>query len=68
MTVVAVETRTRPLTSADRCDRCSGSAKLVARNKNEQELFFCDHHSGVHKDNLIEKGFYFDTETLEDRL
>lgn len=65
---VAVESRTRPLTKQDRCDRCAGAAALVARNMNEKELFFCDHHSGTFKDSLIEKGFYFDTETLEHRI
>lgn len=68
MTAAAVESRTRPLTNMDRCDRCTGMAKLVARNHNEKELFFCDHHSGTLKDSLLENGFYFDTETLDPRV
>lgn len=68
MTAVAIESRTRPLTSQDRCDRCAGAAMLVARNQGEKELFFCDHHSGTFKDSLLERGFYFDTETLDARI
>jgi hypothetical protein len=68
MTAMAVEVRTRPLTKQDRCDRCTGAAARVARNTMEKELFFCEHHSETFKDSLLEKGFYFDIETLEQRL
>ena len=65
MSPVEVESRTRPLHSLDRCDRCQAAALLVARNKTEKELFFCEHHGREFKDALISKGFYIDVETLE---
>ena len=60
-----VESRTRPLVVADRCDRCGSQALMVARNKTEKELFFCEHHGRLYKDSLLDGGFYFDVETLE---
>lgn len=65
MSPVEVESRTRPLLSVDRCDRCRAAAAVVARNKIEKELFFCEHHGREFKDALIDKGFYIDVETLE---
>lgn len=64
MSAVEVESRTRPLHAMDRCDRCRASATVVARNKTEQELFFCEHHGRLYKESLLNKGFYIDVETL----
>lgn len=65
---VAVETLTRPLIPADRCDRCGAEAKMVARSEDQiRELLFCDHHVNTFREGLLSKGFYLDTETLEER-
>jgi hypothetical protein len=65
MSAVEVESRTRPLHAADRCDRCQAAALTVARNHKERELFFCEHHARLYKESLISKGFYLDVETLD---
>jgi hypothetical protein len=67
MIVEAVESFTRPLITADRCDKCGAEAKSVARNQLLAELFFCEHHATEYRDTLMESGFYLDTETLEAR-
>jgi hypothetical protein len=48
-------TTTRPLTRADRCDRCSAAAQIRATLP-FGELLFCGHHVRAHLDGLLEAG------------
>lgn len=48
------ETLTRPLTAADRCDRCGAGAKVRAVLPSGSELLFCGHHARAHADKLRE--------------
>ena len=68
MTTTVVENETRPLLKTDLCDKCGVVAMKVARNEARAELFFCDHHAYQYREALVEKGFYIDVETLEERI
>ncbi len=43
---------TRPLTAADRCDRCGAQAYLRVVLTSGGELLFCAHHGREHSDAL----------------
>lgn len=48
---------TRPLSAADRCDRCGAQAYvrvLLADEHGGGELFFCGHHARAHQSRLRE--------------
>ncbi|WP_300007327.1 hypothetical protein [Pseudonocardia sp.] len=45
----------RPLTRADRCDRCSAAARIRATVA-AGELLFCGHHVRAHLDRLLAAG------------
>jgi len=38
----------KPLTAADRCDRCGAQAYILARLTSGGELLFCAHHGREH--------------------
>jgi hypothetical protein len=67
MSSMVVENKTRPLVKTDLCDRCRGSAAMVARKLDDPlvELHFCNHHADKHRDALLSSGFYMDVETIE---
>ncbi|WP_106249351.1 DUF7455 domain-containing protein [Allonocardiopsis opalescens] len=43
---------TKPLTAADRCDRCGAQAYVRVRLSAGGELLFCGHHMRQHGDSL----------------
>jgi hypothetical protein len=45
---------TKPLTAADRCDRCGAQAYLRVELAGGGELLFCAHHAREHGDKLRE--------------
>jgi hypothetical protein len=49
----------RRFTAADRCDRCSAHARVLAVLHSGGELYFCDHHARVHRPALRHKASYF---------
>lgn len=44
----------KPLTAADRCDRCGAAAKIRAVLPSGGELLFCRHHFNAHEARLVE--------------
>jgi hypothetical protein len=55
-----------PLTSADRCDRCSAQAYVRFHFPDDQDLQFCRHHSNKYQDALLDLAIDVEDET--DRL
>lgn len=51
MTTADLQTQARELTLQDRCDSCSGAAKVIATFLNG-ELLFCGHHARKMYDTL----------------
>jgi hypothetical protein len=49
----------RPLTRADRCDRCSAAAQIRA-TLTFGELLFCGHHIRAYRDHLVSIGAVLD--------
>lgn len=45
---------TKPLTVADRCDRCGAQAYVRVELGGGAELLFCAHHARQHEDKLRE--------------
>lgn len=64
MTTTATTT-TRMLTAADRCDRCSAAAKVIAVLPSGSELFFCRHHFTEHEAGLAKMGATITEPTAE---
>jgi hypothetical protein len=49
----------RRFTAADRCDRCSARARVLAVLHSGGQLYFCGHHAQVHQPALQHlAGFY----------
>jgi hypothetical protein len=57
---------TKPLTAADRCDRCGAQAYVRAVLAGGGELLFCAHHGRKYAENLRAAGAEIHDET--DRL
>jgi len=49
----------RQLTVADRCDRCSARAKVLAVLHSGGQLFFCGHHASAHLPALERQATFF---------
>lgn len=43
---------TRPITPAERCDRCGARAMVRAVMPSGGDLLFCGHHARAHEDRL----------------
>ncbi|WIY84179.1 hypothetical protein [Propionimicrobium sp. PCR01-08-3] len=56
----------KPLTAADRCDRCGAQAYLRVTLASGGELLFCAHHARMHSDKLKQVALQIHDET--DRL
>lgn len=49
----------RRFTAADRCDRCSARAKVLAVLHSGGQLYFCGHHARVHRPALQRLASFF---------
>ncbi len=54
---------TKPLTAADRCDRCGAQAYVRVLLANSGELLFCAHHNRKHASALIKIAVEIQDET-----
>lgn len=57
------DTTTSPLTSADRCDRCSAQAYVRATFASGSSLLFCGHHGNALRPALLVAGAALHDET-----
>ncbi len=48
-------------TRADRCDRCSATARVRAKLPSGGELLFCQHHANKHEAKLVELAAVLET-------
>ena len=49
------------LTAADRCDRCTAQARVLAVLNSGGELLFCGHHGRVHREALEKIAVYLES-------
>ncbi len=63
LTRPAVDSPTRPLSQADRCDRCGSRAYVRAGLPTGGELLFCGHHANAHRPQLLVAGAVLHDET-----
>jgi len=54
---------TKPLTPADRCDRCGAQAYVRVLLPSSQELLFCAHHNRQHAPALAQVAVEIQDET-----